>query len=595
MTLGDDRRNPFLVAARGFAPKPPPQAVPYWLDPVGWCHDCVRWPRGQALVDYQEQGMRDLVEHHRECIRSPHGAGKSTTASLVVLWFATTRDRAEVDWKIVTTASVKAQLEDYLWPEIHKWGRLLDWAKLGRAPFDEARELLKLHLHLGYGSALAAAVGDPSAIEGAHAEHLLYVFDEAKAIQTEIFDAAEGAFSTAGEGGTEAFALAISTPGEPVGRFYEICARKPGTENWHPTHVTKDMALSAGRITQSWADDSAALWGTESPIYKNRVEGEFAAGGTDGVIPLSWLEKANERWEVLFPAAVRHGRDPRLGTPSVLGDDDPVDRLGVDVAAGGGDLSTIALRIGNVVAEVLAYPFTDDVMDLAEIVTAQQDAHQLDEPTATGQRWPKAIIDAIGIGVGVYHRVRKLRRPCEGFVASEGTKLKDISGEFGFLNKRSLAWWNLREMLDPSTGLDVALPPDDRVTGDLVAPKWREITGGRIQVEAKDDIRKRIGRSTDFGDAIVMVMLDRNAGSGFAEYMRAQAAKREQEETGMADEGRPLTKGELAIAKAQAQAAKRQARPTRVPRHEHLYVRQPDGAIRCNVCQQAPPWQPPAA
>jgi hypothetical protein len=147
------------------------------------------------------------------------------------------------------------------------------------------------------------------------------------------------------------------------------------------------------------------------------------------------------------------------------------------------------------VAEVLAYPFTDDVMDLAEIVTAQQDAHQLDEPTATGQRWPKAIIDAIGIGVGVYHRVRKLRRPCEGFVASEGTKLKDISGEFGFLNKRSLAWWNLREMLDPSTGLDVAgdgRPRRAEVAGDHRRPDPGRGEGRHPQADrALDRLRRR--------------------------------------------------------------------------------------------------------
>ena len=37
----------------------------------------------------------------------------------------------------------------------------------------------------------------------------------------------------------------------------------------------------------------------------------------------------------------------------------------------------------------------------------------------------------------------------------------------------------------------VALPPDDMLTGDLTAPKWRVTSGGRIQVESKDEIRKR--------------------------------------------------------------------------------------------------------
>ena len=63
-------------------------------------------------------------------------------------------------------------------------------------------------------------------------------------------------------------------------------------------------------------------------------------------------------------------------------------------------------------------------------------------------------------------------------------------------------------MLDPNLGCDVELPPDDRLTGDLVAPKWRVMSGGKIQVESKDDIRKRLGRSPDDGDAVMMAMAE---------------------------------------------------------------------------------------
>jgi hypothetical protein len=61
----------------------------------------------------------------------------------------------------------------------------------------------------------------------------------------------------------------------------------------------------------------------------------------------------------------------------------------------------------------------------------------------------------------------------------------------------------MRERLDPSGGFLLELPPDDLLTGDLTAPKWRVTSGGRIQVESKDDIRKRIGRSTDSADAVI--------------------------------------------------------------------------------------------
>jgi hypothetical protein len=115
----------------------------------------------------------------------------------------------------------------------------------------------------------------------------------------------------------------------------------------------------------------------------------------------------------------------------------------------------------------------------------------------------RAVVDVIGIGAGVYDRLREQRYPAEGFVASEATKRKDRSGELGYANVRSAAWWGLRELLDPASGEELALPPDDLLTGDLCAPRWRVLSGGRIQVEGKDELRKRLGRSTDTGDAVV--------------------------------------------------------------------------------------------
>jgi len=72
---------------------------------------------------------------------------------------------------------------------------------------------------------------------------------------------------------------------------------------------------------------------------------------------------------------------------------------------------------------------------------------------------------------------------------------------------RAAAWWHLREMLDPAHGHAVALPPDDTLTGDLTAPHWKVQSGGKILIESKDDIRKRLRRSTDAGDAVVQAFV----------------------------------------------------------------------------------------
>ena len=117
----------------------------------------------------------------------------------------------------------------------------------------------------------------------------------------------------------------------------------------------------------------------------------------------------------------------------------------------------------------------------------------------------KAVIDVIGIGAGVFDRLREQNKKVVAFNAAEATAKRDKSRELGFVNCRSAAWWAMREILE--TG-PVALPPDDLLIGDLTAPTWRVVSGGKIQVESKDEIRKRIGRSTDDGDAVIQAFWD---------------------------------------------------------------------------------------
>jgi hypothetical protein len=469
-------------------PSDTPGVERFYDDPVGFAEKCIAWPAGKRLAPYQREVLAAIPTKRRVSVRGPHGLGKTSTTALAILWFALTRDQAGQDWKCVTTAGAWRQLIQYLWPEIHKWARLIRWEEVGRAPLDPRSELLALNIKLRHGSAFAVASDNAELIEGAHADSVMYVFDESKAIAADTFDAAEGAFSGAGEGSTnEAYALAMSTPGEPNGRFYDIHRRAPGLNDWWPRHVTKDEAIAAGRISREWCNQRRDQWG-DSAVYYNRVEGEFHSSDEDGVIPLSWVEAANERWRAWDDAGRPHVEGLRV--------------VGVDVARSGSDKTVLAIRHGMVITE-LRHTAKEDTMQttgrVKGIVDAVPDTMQ-------------AVVDVIGIGAGVVDRLREQRKPVEGFNASEGTTRRDASRELGFSNCRAAAWWGLRELLDPGSGNDVALPPDDRLTGDLTAPHWRVMSGGRIQVESKDDIKKRIGRSTDDGDAVAMAFWPRSGG-----------------------------------------------------------------------------------
>ena len=97
-----------------------------------------------------------------------------------------------MDWKIPTTASGWRQLVKFLWPEVHKWSRRINWQKIGRREFTK-EELLGRNLKLNYGEAFALASNRPELIEGAHADSIMYVFDESKIIPDGTWDSAEGA------------------------------------------------------------------------------------------------------------------------------------------------------------------------------------------------------------------------------------------------------------------------------------------------------------------------------------------------------------------------------------------------------------------
>lgn len=477
----------------------------YLHDPAGFVRDAFTWQDPERPKPYQLRALSNIPAFGRENVRSLHGAGKTTIAAWTVLWYALTRD-GWTDWKVPTTAGSWAQLERYLWPEIHKWARRLRWELIGRPPFSPA-ELLYQKLKLQTGEAFAVASDQPELMEGAHASRMLYVLDEAKAIPVRTWDAVEGAFAQEGVEGKEAYALAISTPGPPVGRFYDIQRRRPGFEDWHATHITLTEAIACGQVSASWADARRRAWGDSSAVYKQRVLGEFAADDAEGMIPLAWVEAAIERWRAW--RAKRDALDEAQRAKAAK-----ASYVGVDVARGGDDKNVLAPLIEEddltVVSEIRRVELRQDTMQ-----TTGQVVGIMIETGAT------PVVDVLNMGAGVVDRIREqardekskiFERRVLAFNASNRTGARDSTGEFGFANLRSASWWTLRERLDPaSKAKPVALPDDDNLIGEVTSIRYRVLSGAVIQVESKDVLRtpKRLGRSPDTGDAVMQVIAAR--------------------------------------------------------------------------------------
>lgn len=462
----------------------------YRMDPAGFIQDCVKWDllAPDKPTPYQLEIARGLIEYGRYSVRAPHTAGKTALMSLLILWYALTRDGD--DWKIPTTASAWRQLDKFLWPEIHKWSRYLDWYKIGRPPFSQRDELFALKLQLKTGFAFALAASDVANIEGAHADYMFYIFDEAKTIPPDIWDGAEGALSGKREAGRkEVFVLSCSTPGEPSGRFYDIQTKKRGYEDWHVQHITREEVIGAGRMDRGWAEQRLKQWGENSAVYQNRVLGEFASDAEDGVIPLSWAEAAEQRWHVWQESG-------GVGT---------VTSISCDPSGGreGGNAATLAVCKDFV-----------KIDQLYEIPIGDPDQAAMAIAGSIRNKWrankgANVYVDVIGIGTGIVARLLEMGVNVRGFHSSKATELTDASGEVGFLNWRAAGWWLLREMLAPNSKFGVCLPPDTggRLIGDLVAPKCKMTSRGLRQVEAKASIKKRLGRSTDYADAVIYALL----------------------------------------------------------------------------------------
>ena len=433
---------------------------------------------------YQEEALNALVERDRVCVRSPHGAGKSTIAAWATLW-----GLCSFPYIIVaTTALAWRQLKDMLWPEIHYWIQKSKLASYGFV-FKDGEDTLATEIRMGpKRGAIALVAKDEARMEGIHAPMVLYIFDEAREIPVPIWDAAEGASM-----GNRFMSLAISTPGAPAGRFYEIQAKKPGYEHWYAMHLTEATCLREVPKYRERRDRTEKQWGRTSSVFRRRILGEFAGDEEDSIFPIDLIERANRRWYELADLPMK---------------DRALVRLGVDVG-GTGSGQTVLARLYN---DGYVRGTDNDPVHIERHAKPTKDQTAGYIKSALRENWHPdtgysctANIDAIGIGAFLVEDLISEKLPIVGVNTSNRTDEMDAANTTHFRNIRALQAWRLRERLEAG---DIGLPPDDELTGDLVSMKYSNTQGG-ILVEDKDQIKRRIGRSPDCGDAVLLLMYDK--------------------------------------------------------------------------------------
>ena len=162
--------------------------------------------------------------------------------------------------------------------------------------------------------------------------------------------------------------------------------------------------------------------------------------------------------------------------------------IGVDVARFGDDKTVFCYRRGRWCFKIESFTHLDTV-ELANRLTAEiKNSHPA-----------RVFIDVGGIGVGVYDILvdRGFAKIVKGVNFGSKAMYEDR-----YFNKRAEMWGEANEWLKQE--LPVQIPNDDILFDDLTSVNKKFDSRGRLQLESKDDVKKRIGRSPDKADAFVL-------------------------------------------------------------------------------------------
>ena len=470
-----------------------------------FCREVLR-----ADLDDEQKAIIRAVQHNkRVAVSSGTSRGKDYVAAccaLCFLYLTPVIRKGELlrNTKVALTAPTRRQVETVMMGEI---GKLMQRTR-GLLPGRVLANSIKTNYTEWFLVGFKSAENNTEAWSGFHAANTMFVVTEASGVADEIFNAIEGNLQ-----GNSRLVI-VFNPNITTGyaaramksdRFAKFRLNSLNAEN-----VVKKKLVIPGQVDYEWVKDKILNWcypiqqidfnagegdflwegGLYRPndLFRVKVLGMFPKVSEDVLIPYEWIEIANENWKWLQEEGFTPVKHCRLGS---------------DVAGMGRDESVLCPRYGNYVPKFEVH----------------QSAGKADHMHVAGMHRPflydkkaKAYIDTIGEGAGVYSRLLELGYKnvysCKYSESARG--LHDVTGQYEFANMRAYCYWAVRDWLNPKNGFGAALPPCDKLMEEATETKWFFMSDGRIAIEKKDEIKKRIKRSPDYFDSLANTFYPRD-------------------------------------------------------------------------------------
>ena len=449
------------------------QAIFYYANnPTAFVKDII-----QATPDKEQAKILESVAKNQlTTVRSGHGVGKSTVEAWVVIWFLLTRPFP----KIPCTAPTQHQLFDILWAEISKWIRNnpilqkdLIWTK----------EKVYIKGYPEEWFAVARTASKPDALQGFHAEEVLYIIDEASGVDDKIFEPVLGALSTSG-----ARLLMCGNPTQLSGFFYD--SHHKNRASYTTFHID---GRNSSRVSQDFVQTIIRMYGEDSDVFRVRVAGEFPLQEEDIFIPLSLVEHSIMT-EYSIPQQ-----------PTLL-------HIGADIARFGDDKTVIGYKVNEKVTFYKKRRGQDTMKTADDIVL-------LGEELMKRYSYTESIpikIDDGGVGGGVVDRLRQIKRNqperfwwMEIYPVKFGQRIQhkhyyDSTTYMMAVVKKLLQL--LDEQGNPKP-IELILPNDDDMAAQLSGRKYFLTENSKIKIESKKEMKKRGRPSPDEADCILLLCL----------------------------------------------------------------------------------------